>query len=119
MKGRRKGEDIHLRVKKARCSLHHRNRLIIRLNLVNLSLLVRQHRNEIQLQLRRIQIRNKVIRKTGSLTSRNLDIISSTCQVTNDASPRRCVGRKGLGRDEGATDECNLDGFGLVVGEVQ
>lgn len=68
--------DVHLRIKKAECSLDNRYGLIERLDLIQGTCLARNDSHEVESQILWVQIGREAIRQALLLSSRNLDIIS-------------------------------------------
>lgn len=107
-----------MRVKDARGSLHNGNCLIEGLELINPSLLTRNHRDKIELQILWVQICDEIVWQACLFTGRYLKIVSCARQVPHYRSPRWQFGIQWQRMKERATDESNLHGFRLVIGEI-
>lgn len=115
--GEGEGENQHLRIENRGVSLHHSDRLIERGDRVCLPVLVRHHGREVQQQILRLQLRREPVLDALLLAGRDGDVlVARSGEVADDLRGRRRGGRVGQG-PEGAANEDDVDGRGLVVGD--
>lgn len=74
--------------------------------------------DDVQPHILRIHVENKRVRQRLLLASRNSSLVLNCGQVAEDRSIRRDVGVKRLGFHELTTEECDLDGLVLIVGDI-
>jgi hypothetical protein len=109
----------HLGVKDAGSSLDNADSLIISLNLVHIARLARDHGNQVQTKILRVEIGGERVREGLLLASRDLDIVTSSRNVADNGSAGMYARCQWLQRGQRASDQSYLDGFRLIVREIQ
>jgi hypothetical protein len=111
--------SIHLRVKDAGSSLDNADSFIVSLDLVHIPRLTRYNCNQIETKILGVQVGGEREGKCLLLASWNLDIITSSRDITDNGSAGMKSRRQGLQSRQRAPNDSYLNGFRLIVGEVQ
>lgn len=110
---------VHLGVKDAGSSLDNTDSLIVCLDLVHVARLAGDHGNQIQTEILGVEICGEGVGKCLLLASRDLDIIAGGSDIADNGSAGMNARCQWLQRGQRAPNQSYLDGFRLVVCEVQ
>ena len=111
--------DVHLRIKEASRSLNNANSLIESLYLINRTSLTSHNRNDVESQILGVEIGCEAEWQCLLLASRNLNVISRMSQVADNGGGRVSARRQWLESGQCASDDCDVDGLGLIVREIE
>ena len=109
---------VHLRVENRHGSFYYGDGLVINHLSENIALLILQHGRNIQPEILRVQLRRETVRHALLLARRYTHTISLRGEIAHDDG--RVGGARDVrGRYEGAADDGDDYGGGLVVGDAE
>ncbi len=106
-------------VKDTSSSLDNAHSLVVSLDLVDIARLARDDGNQVQTEILRMEIGGERVRKSLLLASRDLNIVTSSGDIADNGSTGVYARCQWLQRGQRAPDESYLDGFSLIVREIQ
>ena len=106
-------------VKDAGSSLDNADGLVVGLYLVYVACLAREDGNQVQTEILGMEIRGERIGEGLLLASRNLDIITSSCDIADNGSAGMKTRCNWLQSGQRAPNQSYLDRFRLIVREAQ
>jgi hypothetical protein len=110
---------LHLGIKDAGSSLDNADSLIIGLDLIDIARQTRDDCDQVQTKILGMEIGGERVRKALLPASRDLDIVAGTGDIADNGSAGMNPRRQWLQRGQRAPDHSYLDGFRLIVRELQ